>query len=340
MGKIYGQLQDMARGKLIPIDVMMELTYGCNLKCVHCYNAPDPSKKEMTASEILGILGQIADAGGLMLTFTGGESLSRSDFFEIAAGAKKLGFSLSLISNGSLIDRDAAARLAEICFTDVSVTLYSMDPARHDAVTRRPGSWEKSFAALNHLADSGVKTTVRSVIMKPNHEGYQELISFAKEKGIRYLVDPHISPKQDGNRAPLDGLIDRRKMADVYLNDDMNFSLDAFPRDGFPDPDCDAGRSICAIDPYGNIMPCIQLPTPLGNLLERSFMDIWHNSEEAKKLRSIGREQMTECLSCDLGSYCLRCTGVAALEGNGLLGRSDAACASARIVRDLVADRK
>lgn len=336
MGKIYGQLQDRAREKLIPFDVMYEVTYGCNLKCLHCYNVPDPTRKEMSAEEAVEVLGQLAEAGAFMLTFTGGEALSRPDFFDIAAAAKKLGFAMCLISNGSLITEEAADRLAELKFTDVSVTMYSRNPEKHDAVTRRPGSCENSMEGMKRLIKRGVKTTLRSVIMKPNREEYMELIKFAEENGVRYLVDPHLSPRQDGSADNQAAQVAEPDMEKVYSEEKMNFSLDSFPRDGFPNPDCDAGRSVCAIDPYGNLLPCIQLPMVLGNLMEKPFKEIWHDSEKVKELRNVSRAIMEdECLSCGYGNYCLRCTGLAYLEGHGLLGKSDSACASARIIKKI-----
>lgn len=340
MGKIYGELQARAREKLIPFDVMYEVTYGCNLKCIHCYNVPDLERKEMSTKEALGALEQLAAAGAFMLTFTGGEALSRPDFFQIAAGAKKLGFAMSLISNGSLITDETADQLAALKFTDVSVTMYSRNPEKHDAVTRLPGSCENSMAGMKRLIERGVKTTLRSVIMKPNRDEYMKLISFAEENGIRYLVDPHLSPRQDGSRDNMQAQVETPAMTEVYREEKMNFSLDSFPRNGVPDPDCDAGRSVCAMDPYGNLLPCIQMPIILGNLLEQPFHEIWHNSKAIIELRNISRGIMKECLSCVDGNYCLRCTGLAYLEGHGLLGRSDSACASAKIIRSLFEENK
>ncbi|MFH1538807.1 MAG: radical SAM protein [bacterium] len=336
MLETYAQVQDCAREERIPFDVMVELTYGCNLRCAHCYNAPDGSQREISAEEFAGILGQIAAAGGFMLTFTGGEALTRPDFFEIAARAKRLGYAMSLISNGTLITDDVADRLAALHFADVSVTLYSTDPETHDSITRTPGSQRATVGAIERLRSRGIKVSMRSVIMRKNFQGYEALIRFAEERGIRYLIDPNVSVRQDGDRSPLKYQLDAESMVPIYADRRINFSLEGFPREDSPQPDCDAGRSICSVDPYGNLYPCIQLPIKFGNMLEEPFDRIWNESEEARRLRGINRRQMAECLGCKLSGYCMRCTGVAYLEGHGLVGRSDSACATAKIMAGLV----
>lgn len=336
MGSIYAQLQDTARDKLLPLDVMYETTYRCNLRCEHCYNAPSETLKEMTTAEACRALEQIAAAGGFILTFTGGEPLARPDFFEIAAAAKSYGFALALISNGTLIGDAAADALAALRFTDVSVTLYSMNPGIHDAITRAPGSQQRSAAALERLRARGIKTTMRSVIMKKNVEGYRELVDFAEARGIRYILDPGVSPRSDGDPAPLACGIGDRDLAGVYADELIKYPIDDMPRQGVMRADCDAARSICHIDPYGNIHPCIQLPIKLGNVLEQSFEEIWFHGETGKKLRDAGNAITAECQGCGLAGYCLRCSGMAFLEGRGFTGRSPSACRTAAILRDIV----
>jgi len=255
MGRIYAQLQDKARDGLIPLDVMYEITYRCNLRCEHCYNAPSKALKEMTTAEACHALEQIAAAGGFILTFTGGEPLTRPDFFEIAAAAKSFGFALALISNGTLIDDAAADALAALRFMDVSITLYSLKPEIHDAITRTPGSQQRSLAAIERLRARGLKTTMRSVIMKKNLSGYKELVAFAEQRGIRYILDPSVSPRADGDPAPLACGVDDPDLAAVYADEAVKYPIDDMPRQGEMRAECDAARSICHIDPTATFTP-------------------------------------------------------------------------------------
>ncbi len=88
----------------VPLSGSIEITFRCNLRCVHCYISDYSGDGEMTTPEILRILDEIADAGCLWLLLTGGEVLSRTDFPEIYLHAKRRGFLLTVFSNGVLFD--------------------------------------------------------------------------------------------------------------------------------------------------------------------------------------------------------------------------------------------
>ena len=94
-----------------PEGVTFELTYGCNLRCVHCYNPTHRAlPNELTASEIYSLLNQIADLGVLTVTFTGGEPSVRPDI-EHAAAASAEPPSSKMRTIGSVVT-STAARLA------------------------------------------------------------------------------------------------------------------------------------------------------------------------------------------------------------------------------------
>lgn len=85
----------------IPLGGSFELTFRCNLRCVHCYcnlkpNDQDEIEKELATEEVFNILDQVAEAGCLWLLITGGEPLLRPDFLEVYTYAKKKGFIITL----------------------------------------------------------------------------------------------------------------------------------------------------------------------------------------------------------------------------------------------------
>ena len=87
----YGELVQKAVDRNIPLYAHLELTYACNLDCVHCYTIPQ-SKEGLSKDEICRILDELADMGTLYLALTGGEIFLRPDFFEIATYAREKGF--------------------------------------------------------------------------------------------------------------------------------------------------------------------------------------------------------------------------------------------------------
>ena len=93
-----------------PTRVQFEITYRCNIHCVHCYtdpfNTPMHHRRELRFEEILRIFDELADAGIFWMTLTGGEAFVHPKFKQIYKEAKSRGFLLHLYSNGLLSRND------------------------------------------------------------------------------------------------------------------------------------------------------------------------------------------------------------------------------------------
>ena len=133
-------------GRRYPFSGSFELTERCNLRCGHCYiNQPAGSRaaraRELTTSQVTGILDQIADAGCLYLLLTGGEALLRPDFEEIYLYAKRKGLLLTLFTNGTLLTPRLADFLAEWRPYALEITVYGATQDIYERVTGVPGSY-------------------------------------------------------------------------------------------------------------------------------------------------------------------------------------------------------
>ena len=69
---------------------------------------------------------------------------------------------------------------------------------------------------------------------------------------------------------------------------------------------CGAGRCYCAIQPNGDITPCVFMPIVVGNVTRDDFMDVWEHNEIFKNLRDRSRYK-GNCVSCDYKLYCGGC---------------------------------
>ena len=165
----------------IPFTVHFDLTYKCNLKCVHCYVTEEKEKKELSTEEVKSIIDQLREANTLYLTFSGGEIFTRKDFFEIASYAREKGFALRLLTNGTLITPKIADKIEKLNPISVRMSLYATDPAVHDAITRSKGSQRKTIKALMLLKERGVKVAINSVLMKENVGEFKRLKTFAQK---------------------------------------------------------------------------------------------------------------------------------------------------------------
>ena len=315
----------------VPLSVQLDLTYRCNERCIHCYLDHD-DHGEMTTAEIKGVLRQIADAGVFFLTLSGGEVLVRRDFFEIVEYGRSLLFNIKVKTNGVLITKASAHRLAELGVEDIQLSVYSHIAAVHDGITKLPGSFARTVNAIVLLQSAGIKVTIANILMCQNvadHDGVRRL---AHEIGAHYTVDPTITPMMDGDRSVLQHRISGHQLAGIFRNPDLVGNVEEFcapplpldddVRDGLP---CSAGHTACYISPYGDVFPCVQFPLPCGNVKRERFIDIWQNSAQLQEVRSIRGRDLTTCSSCSHLGSCTRCPGLAYLEGN-MRGPSTADC--------------
>ncbi|MGB6431802.1 MAG: radical SAM protein [Candidatus Acidiferrales bacterium] len=318
-------LQEMSAKALqlqIPLSVQLDLTYRCNEQCVHCY-LDHEDHGEMTTTEIKKLLDELARAGVLFLTMSGGEILLRKDFFEILEHARALLFCVKLKTNAVLIRERQAERIRSLAVQSVQISIYSHRPEVHDSITKVPGSLKRSLEAIRLLKAHGLKVTIADVLMLQNVQDYPGVRALAAELGVVFTIDPTITPKMDGDRSILNLNVDPTALRKVFQDESLVGSVDEFcgpPKE--PDEDdlsglpCSAGHTACYVSPYGDVFPCVQFPLPSGNVRHNSFLEIWRHSEQLKEVRRITLRELPSCSQCVHGVSCTRCPGLAYMEGN------------------------
>ena len=332
----YARIVKKTMDRLIPFTVHWELTYHCNLQCPHCYIVPHHSRKELSFDQISKILDLLRESGTLYVIFSGGEILTRKDFFDIAGYARKKGFALRLLTNGTLIDERVADQIEQLNPLSVDMSLYGSRPATHDRITVSPGSFERSLRALKLLNERSIRTTIKSLIMKPNAGEFQEMRKFAREIGSQFIYDTIVIPRLDGSMAPCRNLLDGDELYRLLYPEVREKEENGNSRQD--DLSCTAGLNVLSISPYGDAYPCMAFKESGGNLTEDSLYEIQH-SPIFSKIRSITLSDLRECKGCKLVRYCNRCPALAWLETGDLLGPSHADCLLARVIKS-VTDRK
>lgn len=329
--QVYGTIQR----KNVPFEVHIEITYECNLHCCHCYIVKEPLRKELTFEEIKGIIDQLKEEGSLFLTLTGGEPLTRKDFFNIASYIREKGLSLQIFTNGTLITPYIADRIRELNPTSVSISLYGATARTHNAVTGTHGSYRKTFSAIKFLRERGVPVIIKCVLMEQNFNEYNQILELGQKFGTSCFFDPILAPRDDGSRDVLKYSLSDEDLGHVFSDEKVSpYSHRACkkkPKDFL----CDVGKTVCSISPYGDVYPCVQLHINAGNLRKKSFSQIWRFSEQMLYVRNIKVENLPECYECELLPYCSRCPGLAYLESGDLLAPSSASCRVARIISNI-----
>ncbi len=339
---LYNQILVESQRQRRLLSVHWELTYRCNEKCTHCYlDVFDPNAQvpgELTTAECFRIIDEMAALGVLNLTLSGGEILVRRDFFQIAEYARSKQFLLRLFTNGILITPAVADRLAALHPYAVEVSLYSATPQVHDKITQRKRSWELTTRALRLLHERGVRTIAKTPLMRENVGEVDAIEALAKELGAQFRFDITITPKDSGGLAPLQHRLTYDDLVQLFRTH-IDPALWIDRKVGDETRTCGITLNALAIDPYGNVYPCLQTRSNAGNLRDQPLQGIWRSSSVWQQLGHLTLGELPVCRTCELRTLCVRCHGLALAEDGDLRAPATVNCREALARRQALIDR-
>ncbi len=313
-------------GQRYPYNGMIELTDRCNLNCVHCYiNQPAASREalatEMSTEQVKEVLDQMAAAGTLFLTITGGEPLLRKDFSEIYLYAKREGFIITLFTNATMVTPEIADMLAEWKPLSVEVSLYGATKETFERVTRVPGSYARFKRGVKLLMERNIPVSLKSVLLTENRHELAEMQALTEELGITYRYDGVIWPRVDGSLEPFEHQLSVEELTTIdHRQPERNEErkkLEELFKGKIARKDyiynCGAGLTSFHIDSTGKMCICGMARRPAFDLNEMPFMEAW---EKIGELRQLKRQKDTKCRTCEIGAYCVQCAGWSQLVHN------------------------
>jgi MoaA/NifB/PqqE/SkfB family radical SAM enzyme len=283
--------------------VLIELTYRCNLDCFFCYNDLGLRGKPLAFEQYDTLLRDLASMDVLNVALSGGEPLAHPDFFRIGARARELGFVVRVKSNGHALRGELARRLRdEVDPFVIEVSLHGATAATHDRQTRVPGSFVRLIENLHEMIALGLRVKINSTLTIWNEGETAEMYALTDSLGLPLRFDLQVSPRDDGDRTPLNvAPTDEGIRALIRIEDELRGKLPPMPEPAVTSAasapsakHCGAGSAAIAVDPYGNVYPCVQWRRAVANLHERSMPDIWADAfggirseaEEAKRVVS------------------------------------------------------
>ncbi|MDP3112530.1 MAG: GeoRSP system radical SAM/SPASM protein [Thermodesulfovibrionales bacterium] len=321
-----------------PVTINWAVTNRCNFKCRHCYSRADTSR-ELDLETVYNIINKISGAKVFSINFGGGEPLLRKDIFEIALFASKLGLVVSMNSNGFLIDRDVAQRLKQAGFQKVGISIDSPKQEVHDEFRGVEGSHRKAVAALMHLKEAGIETSISSVICRININDIEGLIGQAISSGAGNINFHNFkcsglgfTNKDDLDLSPEEWKEfyicaaehkNRVKNLHISLEDPIIASL-GHKNGGSLVKGSVCGKLSLNIKSNGDVTPCGFIPVVIGNLCSDGLMDIWNNSPVLEKMRN--KAPKGKCLKCSHYADCLGGCTARALALTGDINNPDPHC--------------
>jgi len=312
----------------ILVSATIELLSKCNWRCKHCY-LPAHDNEGLEKEEIFKLFCDLREMGTMNIILTGGEMFLRPDIFEIISKAREMYFSVTLLSNASLLDRKMIKKLANLHISQFSCTIFSLDETIHDNITQVKGSLKKSLENIILMKEMGIPIQVKTPILNDNRSSFMKVNEFCNENQISFGASPTIFSKSNGDSCTHCLRVNDEDLVTVLKDldniDESNDLRNLKTRKEDPSREaCPALKYIISIDCKGNVYPCNSFYYKVGNIKEESISTIW-TSKKLNDVTSIKNSEISVCSECEYIDYCYRCPGIAYIEDNDVYGCSSLA---------------
>ncbi|MDH7500645.1 MAG: acyl-CoA reductase, partial [candidate division NC10 bacterium] len=284
------------------------ITERCNLRCRYCYEEAgdgegEPVQSELTTEQARQILRSLGSSSRevnrqFVICWSGGEPLLRHDLLDLIACAREEGLLNSIATNGAFLTSDLAFRLRELEVANLLISVDSLEPQIHDSL-RGAGSHARALEAIERCKRAGLLVLVEAVATRANWQEIAKLKRWTEEEvGGFFFYRPALQVGRGGRR---EVLMTPEQYRDLYEERNREvfeklrkgkglqiplfsiFDLVPFPHSPASQKEreylewgvgCQACRLIHGISASGDLLPCIRLKLPLGNLLKESFQAI------------------------------------------------------------------
>lgn len=314
-----------------------ETTLACNLKCVHCRASAMATRRpeELTTSQSLKLLSDIASFAKPVVVLSGGEPLERSDIFEIASAGAGLGLKMALATNGTTLDTASATALKECGVQRVSISLDGAEAQTHDAFRGVSGAFEAALNGIRACASAGLAFQINTTVARHNLDQLSRILDLAVSVGASalhlFLIVPTgcgrdmsesemITPEQyedvlnwiyDASKSsPINlkatcaphyfRVMRQRAKAEGVQITPQTHGMEAMTKG------CLAGSAVCFVSYKGDVYPCGYFPVSAGNILQTPLEQIWKESELFNSLRDSAC-LAGKCGACEYARVCGGC---------------------------------
>jgi radical SAM protein with 4Fe4S-binding SPASM domain len=260
-----------------------------------------------------------------------------------------------------LLNDDIIAELKVSHLSSVQVSLYSMKPEIHDAITQMSGSFVKTRDAILRLIENDIPLSISCPTMKQNKNDYVDVLNWAREHKVRAETDYIMMARYDHTTSNLDNRLSLDEVENVITNiisNDTRYQekilatnfTQANERDTSNDIICGVGVSSLCMVSNGNCYPCAGWQDYVcGNIKETPLREIWEHSEKLQYLRSLRKKDFSKCQNCADKFFCAMCMVRNANENRdlsavGTIGNplkiNEHFCKVAMLTRKIIMDKK
>ena len=286
--------------------------------------------KLLPASFWIDVARQAVDAGMIVLSITGGETLLYPEIDILLEELSHMGILISFNTNGTLIDERQVSRLAKYSLAKINLTLYGGCDETYNKVTGLSDGFSKISKAIELLLDANQNVYLNGVLTKENQKDLPKMIQYAESKGLVLHETSYMFPKRercigyDPNEvrlSPTDAARARSQYS-CLMNGEKQYresAAIAVYRDHIMSrltdsiihvPSCRAGKHAFAVDWRGSMQPCVLLSAIQEDLRKQSFLDAWEKC--SRRMSNISFPK--KCLTCSHQNFCPICAAAVYLE--------------------------
>ena len=331
--------------------LQIDVTQACTERCVHCY-IPEYNPIYLTFENIKKAIDELREMGGLTLSLSGGECMMHPDFDKVVRYAREKDLIVGVLSNLTLCDDEKVELLREAEAT-VQVSLYSMNPDVHDAITHRKGSWLKTKVAIEKIRAAHIPCRISCPTMKANYKDYLGVLDYARSLKMDAQTDFIIMGKMNCDTTNLACRLDLEETR--HLLEDIVFRSVPMKSEYFSpgkkekmrsdaefmaDKICGACVDSVCLDATGNYYPCPAFAgVTLGNCYKHSLKWVWNESPETLRLRNVRGRDFPKCAKCDDRDYCSICMCRNFNETGNIFNPAEHFCNVAKLNHEVVDER-
>jgi radical SAM protein with 4Fe4S-binding SPASM domain len=321
---------------------LLQITERCNLHCAHCFVSAVRDGTDIPLEKIRErILPQLVHARVARLTLTGGEPFAHPDLIDIVRAARSVEMTVTICTNGTLIDEHDLDAMQTIGGVTCNVSLDGFSAESHGKFRGNPESFQQTVATVRRLGERGL---IKGLLATPNTlaeaSEFARLCEFAKECGAEYVLMNPLASMGRGVRGARRLASDEQhlreiaRLTDPFAGADLDVVQIRFPNDKAPLSGCEAG-TIIYVFATGEVTVCPYLVfaarTPGSKHAPADFIvgNILTDSDIARRLdayrlhdRSTAPADPT-CGSCAMASGCGRGCPAAVIAAGGHLGERD-----------------
>ncbi len=300
------------------LSMEVELSLRCNFRCPYCYvPSKDQLKNELTREEICDVISQAHELGARKIILLGGEPMLYPYLFEVIEHIRSLGMAVDMFTNGFGITTGIAEKLFAYK-VNVALKMNTFIEDLQDTLTGHKGSYTVIQDALKNLRSAGYPSrdpflAVTTIICQQNIDELRDLWCWLRNQNILPYFEV-ITPQ--GNAVDNKWLEADINDIEALFRDLQKIDADQYGIQWDVQPPLVASKCLrhrfsCVVTSTGNIMPCVGVYIPLGNIREQPLQSILEDSEVLEKLRNHPQTIKGPCSRCEKIEECYGCRGAA-----------------------------